>query len=189
MKRFKLLVALVGGATMLFVGTLVGAATMQTRADYTAALNHASAEHKQAQARCEPLGGHERNMCVVEAKAVEKRAKATAEANFRGTVKAKTDSRIANADADYMVAKVACDIKTDTERDICVKEAHATQIKQVADAKANKTAVDARADAREEARDAQYKGTLAKCDAMSATDMSATDRTACMNSAKSAYKK
>ena len=184
MNRSKLLVALAGGAAMLFVGTLVGAATMQTRADYTAARNHSSAEYKQAQAKCEPLDGHERNMCVVEAKAGEKRAKATAEANFRGTVKAKTDSQIANADADYMVAKVACDIRTDAERDMCVKEAHATQIKQVADAKANKTSVDAHADAREETRDVQYKGALAKCDAMSATD-----KTACVNSAKSAYGK
>jgi hypothetical protein len=69
-----------------------------------------------------------------------------------------------------MVAKVACDTKAGSEKDVCVKQAQATQVKLVTDAKANKTAADARDDARDDTRDAQYKVALAKCDALSGTD-------------------
>jgi len=182
--RSKFLIASIGGAAILTFAQVAFATTTQTRIDYPAAMEHASAVYKDARAKCEPLGGHEKDMCVVEAKAVEKRTKASIEADFKGTVKAKTDSRIANADADFMVAEVACDAQTGQKKTICVKEAKATQVKLVADARAHKTAVDARADARADTRDAQYKVALAKCDAMSGTE-----RDTCVTAAKSTYGK
>ena len=113
-------------------------ATTQTRADYTAAVDRAAVVYKDARAKCDPLTGHGKDMCVVEAKAVEKRAKASAEAAYKGTIKSKTDSQIANADAEFMVAKVACDTKAGAAKDICVKQAQATRVKLVADVKAHK---------------------------------------------------
>jgi len=184
MNRSKLLVASIGGVAILCSAQFSMAKTTQTRVDYTAATEHASVVYKEARAKCDPLAGHEKDMCLIEAKAVEKRAKASAEADYKGTNKAKTDSRIANADADFMVAKVACAAKTGHEKEICVKEAKATQVKLVADAKAHKTSVDARVDAREDTRDAQRKVALAKCDAMSGTE-----KDTCVASAKSAYGK
>ena len=83
----------------------------------------------------------------------------------KGTVKAKTDSQI--ADADFMVAKVACDNKAGQEKAVWLKQANATYVKLVADAKAHKMAVEALVEAREDTRDAQQKVALAKCDAMS----------------------
>ena len=176
--------AAIGGAVILSFAQSVVAATVQTRSDYTAAMDHASLVYKDARAKCDPLSGHDKDMCVVEAKAAEKRSKASAEASYKGTIKSKTDSRIASADADNMVAKVACDTKAAHEKDVCVKQAQATQVKLAADAKANKTAVDAKVDAREDTRDAQYKLALAKCDAMSGTD-----KDMCVTSAKSAFGK
>jgi hypothetical protein len=184
MNRSKLLVSSLGGAAILSVAQFAFAATAQTRVDYTAAMDRATVVYKDARAKCEPLTGHNKDVCVVDAKAVEKRAKASAEANYKGTIKSKTDSRIAYADADYMVAKVACDTKAGQEKDVCVKQAQATQVKLVADAKANKTSVDARVDAQEDTRDAQYKVALAKCDAMSGTE-----KDGCVTSAKSAFGK
>lgn len=184
MNRSKLLVASLGGAVALSCAQFASAATLQTRTDYTAAMDRASLVYKDARAKCAPLTGHDKDMCVVDAKAVEKRAKASAEANYKGTIKSKTDSRIANADADYMVAKVACDTKAGSEKEVCVKQAQATQVKLVADAKANKTAVDARTDARDDTRDAQFKVALAKCDAMSGTE-----KDTCVTSAKAAFGK
>ena len=118
------------------------AVTMQTRGDYNAALDRATAVYKDARAKCATLAGHKRDMCVVEAKAAEKRTKAAADAKYKGTIQARTDSRIANADADYMVAKVACEAKSGSEKGACVKQAQATHVQQVADAKANTTSVD-----------------------------------------------
>ena len=184
MNRTKLWVALMGGTVVLAFGQLASAATMQTRAEYTATVDRASIEYKDARAKCEPLAGHDKDMCVVEAQAAEKRAKALAEANYKGTTESRTDSRIANADADLMVAKVACEPKVAQEKDVCVKEAQATQVRLVADAKAHKTAIDAQADARADTRDAQYKVALAKCDAMSGSE-----KDTCVTSANYAYGK
>jgi hypothetical protein len=169
---------------MLAFGQISSAAAKQTRADHSAALERVSAEFKDARAKCEPLAGHDKDMCVVQAKAVEMRAKASAEATYKGTIRARTDSQVANADADFMVAKVACDAKAGSEKDVCVKQADAAHVKLVADAKAHKIAADARADAREDTRDAQYKVALAKCDAMSGAD-----KDTCVTTAKSAHAK
>ena len=184
MIRSKLLVASMGGAAILSCAQLAFATTSQARSDYTGAVERASVAYKDAHAKCEPLTGHDKDMCAVEAKAVEKKAKALAEADYRGTIKAKTASRIANADADFMVAKVACDIKTTQEKDVCVKQANATHVQLVADAKAHRTAVDARAEAREDTREAQEKVALARCDAMSGIE-----KDTCLTSAKAAYAK
>jgi hypothetical protein len=169
---------------MLAFGQLASATTVQTRAEYSAAVDRASADYKDARAKCEPLAGHDKDMCVVQAQAVEKRAKASAQANYKGTAKARMDSQIANADADFMIAKVACEPKAAQEKAVCVKEAQATQVRLVADAKAHKTSVDARADARDDTRDAQYKVALAKCDAMSGTQ-----KDTCVTSANSTFGK
>jgi hypothetical protein len=182
MNSLKLLAAAMTGAALLSSAPLALAATTQTHSEYTAALDRATVTYKEARAKCEPLTGHENDMCVVEAKAAEKRAKAAAEANYKGTVKARTNSEIANADADYMVARMACDAKAGQEKDVCVKQAQATQVKVVADAKAHKTAVDARTDARDDTRAAQYKVALAKCDALAGME-----KDSCVTSAKSAY--
>jgi hypothetical protein len=173
-----------GGTAMLAFGLSASAAALQTHAEYSAAVDRASLEFKDAHAKCEPLAGHAKDMCVVEAQAVEKRAKASAEASYKGTAESRTDSQIANADADFMIAKVACEPKAAKEKDVCVKEAQATQVRLVADAKAHKTAVDAQADAHADTRDAQYKVAMAKCNAMSGTE-----KDTCVTSANSAFGK
>jgi hypothetical protein len=186
MNRSRLLIASVGAASigaavLLLIAQSAVAVSLQTRTDYAAAVDRASAVYKGARAKCEPLTGHDKDVCVVGARAVEKRAKASAAANYKGTIKSQTDNRIASADADYMVAKVACDTKVGQEKDACVKQAQATQVQLVADAKANNTSVDARDNSREDIRDAQYKVALAKCDAMLGTE-----NATCVTSARSA---
>jgi hypothetical protein len=43
----------------------------QKRVEYNAASERASALYKEANAGCEPLSGHEKDMCLIEAKAAE----------------------------------------------------------------------------------------------------------------------
>lgn len=140
MNKFRLLAASIGGATILSFTQFPFAATLQTRADYSAALDRATDAYKDARNKCDPMAGHDKDMCVVEAKAQQKRAKALAETNYTGTITAKTNSRIANADADLMVAKVACDIGTRQQVDECVTQARATNARLVADATSHKAA-------------------------------------------------
>ena len=70
-----------------------------------------------------------------------------------------------SAEADYDVAKQRCDAKTGNEKDVCVKEAKAAQVKAKADAKAGEKTASARKDASEDKRDADYKVAIEKCDA------------------------
>jgi hypothetical protein len=134
--RSGLVVTSIAGAVILACTQLPFEATMQTRTDYAAAVNRIYVAYKEARAKCEPLSGHGRDMCVVDAKAAEKRAKATAEVNYTGTIRSRTDSRIADAEADLMVARVACGNKDGQDKDVCVNQAKAANVKLVADARA-----------------------------------------------------
>jgi hypothetical protein len=110
------------------------AATLQTRVDYAAALERIYDAYRDARAQCAPLAGHDRAMCAVAAQAAERRAKAVAEVNYKGTIKSKSDSAIADADADLMIARVACATRIAREKGACVNEARAVHVKLVADA-------------------------------------------------------
>jgi hypothetical protein len=137
MNRFRYVALCIAGAAILSFTQFPFAATMQTRTDYAAALDRVYVMYRDARVKCAPLAGHARDMCVVEANASEKRAKAAAEANYRGTIPSKADSRIANADADLMIARVACNAKAKAERSVCVNQARATNVKLVSDTRDN----------------------------------------------------
>lgn len=130
----RLSVLCIAGAVILSFTQFPFATTMQTRTDYAAALDRAYAMYGNARAQCAPLAGHRWDMCVVEAHALEKRAKAAAEISYLGTIKSKADGRIANADADLMIARVACNTKTGQDRSVCVNQAKATNVRHVANA-------------------------------------------------------
>ena len=136
MNTFRLVVVVIAGATIVLFTQFPFAATMQTRADHAAALARVSEAYQDARTRCGPLAGPAKDMCVVEAKAAEKRATAQAEANYTGTITSKTEGQIANADADFMIARVACDSMTGPEKVVCVKQARATNVKLIANVRA-----------------------------------------------------
>jgi hypothetical protein len=146
--------------------TIAIAATM-SNADYKAAKDKASADYKAAMAHCDSMSGNGKDVCKAEAKAAEKKAKAEAEAAYKNTDKARRDARIEAAEADYSVAKAKCDALKGNDRDVCVKEAKAAEVKAKADAKASEKVAAARTDAVEDKRDADYKVALEKCDSLS----------------------
>ena len=167
----------------LAVPTLAIAVTM-TSADYSAAKSKASADYKAAKAQCDTLKDNPKDVCIAEAKAAEKKAKAEAEAQYKNTDKARRDARIDAAEADYKVAKAKCGAMKGNEKDVCIKEAKATETKAKADAKASQKVATARQDAAEDKMEADYKVAKEKCDALSGA---AKDQ--CVNNAKARYKK
>lgn len=178
----------------LFTGSTVLAASM-SHAEYAAKKDQISAEYKADKAACDKLDGNNKDVCVEKAKGKEKVAKAELEANYKNTAKARSDARIAQADADYEVAKEKCDDMSGNQKDVCVKQAKAAHTKAKADAKvarvdrdATRTAenkrADARQNAREDTRNAQYKVAAEKCDAMTGA---AKDQ--CVKDAKTHYGK
>jgi len=167
----------------LAVPTLAIAVTM-TSADYSAAKSKASADYKAAKAQCDTLKDNPKDVCIAEAKAAEKKAKAEAEAQYKNTDKERRDARIEAAEADYKVAKAKCGAMKGNEKDVCIKEAKATETKAKADAKASQKVATARQDATEDKLEADYKVAKEKCDALSGA---AKDQ--CINNAKARYKK
>ena len=126
--------------------------------------------------------GSRKNLCVAEAKAAEKRAKARAEADYENTPKAREKAVIADAEATYMVAKEQCATKTGNDKDVCVKAAKAAETKAKADAKAARQTTVAKADAKDTKRDADYKVAREKCDPLTGA---AKDK--CVADAKAKY--
>jgi hypothetical protein len=134
MNRFRWVAVCIAGAAILIFTQFPNAATMQTRVDYASALQRINVAYRQARAQCPPLAGHARDMCAVEAQAAERRSRAAAEANYKGTIKSKADREIADADADLMIAEVSCASSIAPEKYACVNRAKVVNVKRVADA-------------------------------------------------------
>ena len=175
----KLMISLLAAAGIAFAG-VAGAADNKTmsRDAYKAQEDRVEAQYKADKERCSSLSGNAKDVCQAEAKGKEKVAKAQLEADYKNTDKARNEARVARADADYDVAKEKCDDLSGNQKDVCVKQAKAAHEKAKADAKVAKVdqktsansaekRADARKEAREDTRDAQYKVAVEKCDAMS----------------------
>ena len=91
--------------------------------------------------QCKSMKGNAKDVCMAEAKARQKIAKAEAEANFRNTSKARTDARVARVDAEYSVAKEKCDDLSANAKDACIREAKTTRNRAKTEAKSNRSKV------------------------------------------------
>jgi hypothetical protein len=174
--------------TALAVTTLLAlpvaqAATM-VKADYQAGKTRIADDYKTEKAACGTATGNAKDICVEEAKAKEKVAKAELEYAYTGKAKDANHVLVAKADSSYAVAKERCDDQTGNTKDVCVKEAKAVQVKALADAKLGKEIGAARKDAAVDKNDADYKVAIEKCDAF-ASDA----KTSCVATAKTRYNK
>jgi hypothetical protein len=156
---------LISAATIGFATASI-AATPEAKAAYEAAKQTASADYKIAREKCDALTGNPKNVCVEEAKASRTRAKAEAQARYKNTPGARAKARTAIANSEYGVAKTRCGSKTGNDKDVCIKEAKAANVSAKADAKADKIVAVARAEARDDKGNANYKVAFEKCDAL-----------------------
>jgi len=162
---------------------------------YDLAVKNAEAQGKVDKDACSSKSGNAKDICLAEANGKEKVAKANAEAAYKVTPKAREDARVARAEATHAVAKEKCDDLSGNAKDVCVKEADAALVKAKADAKVDRVAADTQqdstakqADARQQAeqdkRDADYKVAIEKCDALSGSA-----KNTCVSEAKLRYGK
>lgn len=168
------------------VFSISAVADTMSEGQYKAHDKSIDAEYTSAKAACDVLAGNANDICIAEAKGNKSIAKADLEANYKPTVKTRYEARVAKADAVYAVANEKCDDKAGNDKDVCVKEAKAAKISEIADAKAemktskadavaNEKSADANATATEKTvaahhdaavdkRDADYKVAKEKCD-------------------------
>ena len=150
-----------------------------SKADYSASKTRISADYKAEKQTCASLGGNAKDICVEEAKAHEKVARADLEFSYSGKASDRNKLLVAKAESDYAVAKERCDDLSGNPKDVCRKEAKAIEIKALADAKLAKTVSSANNDAFDAKRDADFKVATEKCDALAGDA-----RSSCVASAK-----
>src|SRR5262245_43353510 len=118
----KLVGVLTGTCAALFM--LGAQAAQQTsKAEYDAAKSHAEETYKVEKEKCNTCAEHAKDETLGEAKAHRMRDEAAAKAAYKNTPGAWYDQQVANADADYLVAKEKCDAMSGNEKDVCVTQA------------------------------------------------------------------
>ena len=155
-----------------------------TKDEHKAAVKSANEAYKSAKAACASLSGNAKDVCVAEAKVQKTHAIAKTDGEFKNTPKAIYDGRKDVASAEYDLAKAKCGVKAGNDKDVCIKEAKAIEVRVQADAKAGTKVSDARADAADAKNTANYKAAVEKCDAF-AGDAKAT----CVKETKARFNK
>lgn len=171
-------------AAMMAIGTGSIAHAAMSEAQYDAAVKAADARLKVDKEKCSTLSGNAEDVCKAQAEAEHTRQAEHAKAEMKGTSKARLEAAGEVAEANYKVAKERCDDFSGDPKDICLKEAKATYEKQKADIsileKGN--TAEARKDAMETKRTADYEVAKAKCD-----QFSGDTKDACVKAAKDAH--
>ena len=152
--------------------------------EYKAGKSRISDTYKSDKAACASLKANAKDICVEQAKGKEKVAKAELEYSYTGKPKDAIKIQEARAESTYAVAKEKCDDLSGNPKDVCVKEAKAAKVRGMADAKLGKTIGEARTEAKEDVRDADYKVAIEKCDALAGDP-----KASCVKAAKNKYGK
>jgi len=148
-----------------------------SKESHAMAKTNADAQYKVDKEACSSMAANAKDICMAQARGKQRMAIADADAAYNNTAKARSDARVAHAQAAYDVANEKCDDLAGNPKDVCVKEAKAELVKGKANAKVDRVVADTRedasakqADARKEAdidkRDADYKVAVEKCDAL-----------------------
>lgn len=141
-------------------------AAMMSKSDYKAAKARISDTYKADKSACTSMMGNAKDVCMEEAKAKEKVARAELEYDHSGKASDRNKVLEVKAKTAYAVAKERCDDLAGNAKDVCVQEAKAQETKALADAKLGKEISEARKDAAAEKAEADYKVEIQKCDAL-----------------------
>jgi hypothetical protein len=178
---FNLKASLVVAALLSFS---VAQAANISKAEYKTEKTRISADYKADKAACAALAGNAKDICVQEAKAKEKVARAELKYSYSGKAADQTKVLIVQAKSAYAVAKEKCDDQAGNAKDVCVKEAKAVKVKALADAKMGKKIGEAKKEASDDKMDANYKVDVEKCGALAGDA-----KTSCVATAKAKFGK
>ena len=173
--------------TSAFIAALMLASVAQaniSKDEYKAGKARISADYKTDKAACASMSGNAKDVCKEEAKGKEKVATAELKYNYSGKPADQTKVLETKAETAYAVAKEKCDDKTGNDKSVCVKEAKATEVKALADARSAKQIAETKTETMDEKRDADYKVAVQKCDALAGDA-----KTSCIAAAKAKFGK
>lgn len=141
------------------------AATM-TKDDYSAGKTRITADYKADKAACASFDANAKDVCIEQAKAKEKVGLAELQYTYTGKASDQNQLLVTKAKTAYAVAKEKCDDLAGNPKDVCVSEAKAVETKALANAKLGKEIGEAKTEAADDKRDADYKVATEKCDAL-----------------------
>jgi hypothetical protein len=122
-------------SALLLACTLGATAAPMTKVDYKAAKSDIENKYKADKKACNVHADNAKDICVEEAKGVERVAKAELEANYEPSAKHSFDLQEAKAKAALAIAKEKCDDQAGNAKAVCRKEAQATYTSDMAKAK------------------------------------------------------
>lgn len=114
----------IAAALALGTASFAQAADKADRKVHNADEERIESEYKLAKEKCDAMSGNQKDICVAEAKAKEKVAKAENDAKHaKDPSKEQAKVQRVRADAQYDVAKQRCEELKANEKDVCMKEA------------------------------------------------------------------
>lgn len=168
--------------SLALAGLAGGASANITQPAYAAAKDELKTLYKAEKDGCSSMTGNAKDVCVERAKGHEKVAMAHLEYQRTGSTKDRNNYLEARFDAQYKLAKEACDGKAGNVKDVCMADAKAAHDKAKADLKANKAIAAAQNDQMETTLKADYKAANERCDALSGNA-----KDSCQATAKARY--
>jgi hypothetical protein len=120
----QLKLTVIAAALALGTASFAQAADKADRKVHNADEERIESEYKAAKERCDAMQGNQKDICVAEAKAHEKIAKAENDAKHtKDPSKEQAKVQRVKADAEYDVAKQRCQEMKGNEKDVCMKDA------------------------------------------------------------------
>ncbi len=134
MRRFTSTAIVVAIGLTLNVGVM--AQTMSSW-DFQSSMDSIATQYISNKVSCESLSTNASITCMAEARSIEEVAEADLVARSENTIRSHYEALITKAEADHAVAKKMCDDLSGNAKDICQKDAKASEIAAIADAKAH----------------------------------------------------
>lgn len=147
-----------------------------TKAEYSTQKDTIAGDYKVSRDKCNSLKANVKDICVSEAKGVEKIAKAELEAAYEPSARHTEKLAMAKGDAAYDTAKEKCDDSLGNAKTICRKDAKAAHVKANDEARVVRVSAETgklntgvRNMATKDENEANYKAATARCDSMLGT--------------------
>ncbi len=174
-------------SALLLAFSFNASAAPLSKVEYKSGKTEIAAAFNASKQACDAQAGNAKEICIEDAKGVEKVKLAELQANYEPSTRHNYNIGVAKAKAAFAVAKQKCDDQTGNPKDVCRKEADAAYTAAMAEAKLtkkttsnNKKAADTITDAKTTAQgknasaqkeagadivDAEYKTATEKCNA------------------------
>lgn len=173
---------------LLFMAALsaafAGSAFAMTKVEYNTQKDTITGDYKVSRDKCNSLKANAKDICVAEAKGIEKVAKAELEEKYKPNARHTEKVAMAKGDAAYAIAKEKCDDSSGNAKTVCRADAKAAHVKAVEEARVVRVGAVAgsvntgmRNMANKDENEANFKAATARCDGLAgaAKDTCTTD--------------